>query len=478
LSRIALYRKYRSNDFSNVVGQQHVTRTLEAAVERGLVSHAYLLTGPHGTGKTSIARILARRVNDLPVDTELERELDIIEIDAASNRGIDEIRDLREKITSAPTSLRYKVYIIDEVHMLTREAFNALLKTLEEPPAHAIFILATTEAHKLPETIISRTQRFDLRPITEADLTARLQEIAKSEGISIDPQATQLIARASRGGFRDAIGLLDQLSVLGESLTVQHVAAVLGMVEESAIQNLIAAILARDVATTLNGLEELVVSGSDPQSVTYQLLDSMRQMLLGKSGESAGQDQAAWIIECLTKALADFKVTNHYSLPLELALYRAATGPQRSATPPVQDVSAETATSSASEKKTAESVSRVKEQQKANPSLQADDEALCLKALSLIKERNNSLFAVMKSAQPRIEGNELRLDCRFRFHKERIEEQRNRQLIEQTMSKVLGRDIVLNCKLSESQQKEKVPDPNEELVASALEILGGEVVSG
>jgi DNA polymerase-3 subunit gamma/tau len=141
LSRIALYRKYRSVDFKDVVGQKHVTRTLEAAVERGLISHAYLLTGPRGTGKTSIARILARRINSLPTGVDLERELDIIEIDAASNRGIDEIRTLREKIVSAPTSLAYKIYIIDEVHMLTREAFNALLKTLEEPPAHAVFVL-------------------------------------------------------------------------------------------------------------------------------------------------------------------------------------------------------------------------------------------------------------------------------------------------------------------------------------------------
>src|SRR6185312_9176361 len=160
----ALYRKYRSKSFDDVVGQDHITKTLKNALSSGRISHAYLFTGPRGVGKTSVARILAHEVNDLSYNDE-SVHLDIIEIDAASNRRIDEIRDLREKVNIAPAAAKYKVYIIDEVHMLTREAFNALLKTLEEPPAHVIFILATTEAHKLPETIISRTQRFEFKPI-------------------------------------------------------------------------------------------------------------------------------------------------------------------------------------------------------------------------------------------------------------------------------------------------------------------------
>lgn len=163
----ALYRKYRSKSLSEIVGQQHIISTLQNALKQGRISHAYLFTGPHGVGKTSIARILAHEVNQLPYSEDTPH-IDIIEIDAASNRRIDEIRDLRDKVHIAPTSAKYKVYIIDEVHMLTKEAFNALLKTLEEPPAHVIFILATTEAHKLPETIISRTQQFNFRPISPA----------------------------------------------------------------------------------------------------------------------------------------------------------------------------------------------------------------------------------------------------------------------------------------------------------------------
>lgn len=170
----ALYRKYRTKTFAETVGQEHVTQTLENAIKQGKISHAYLLTGPRGTGKTSIARILAHEINGLPYTDEAH--LDIIEIDAASNRRIDEIRDLRDRVNIAPTAAKYKVYIIDEVHMLTKEAFNALLKTLEEPPAHVVFILATTEAHKLPETIISRTQRYSLRPVPEEQVIAHLKD--------------------------------------------------------------------------------------------------------------------------------------------------------------------------------------------------------------------------------------------------------------------------------------------------------------
>ena len=177
MSRLALYRKYRSADLEDLVGQDHITKTLTESLSREQISHAYLFTGPRGTGKTSAARILARRVNDLDSTEDTAKQLDIIEIDAASNRGIDEIRALREKINSSPTSLKYKVYIIDEAHMLTKEAFNALLKTLEEPPPHAIFILATTESNKLPDTIISRTQRFDFRPFSVAVIIAQLKSL-------------------------------------------------------------------------------------------------------------------------------------------------------------------------------------------------------------------------------------------------------------------------------------------------------------
>src|SRR6266568_5179085 len=206
----ALYRTYRPLKLSEVVGQEHVTTALMHTLKAGTLSHVYLFTGPRGVGKTSIARILAHEINGLPYDDE-RLHLDIIEIDAASNRRIDEIRDLRDKVHIAPTSAKYKVYIIDEVHMLTTEAFNALLKTLEEPPAHVVFILATTEAHKLPETIISRTQRFAFKPVDLPQVVAHLRAIAKQEKIDIDDDALELIAAHGEGSFRDSISLLDQM---------------------------------------------------------------------------------------------------------------------------------------------------------------------------------------------------------------------------------------------------------------------------
>src|SRR3990167_8680284 len=210
----ALYRKYRSKNLDEVVGQEHITETLKNSLKSGKISHAYLLSGPRGVGKTSVARILAHEFNNLKYEDE-NIHLDIIEIDAASNRRIDEIRDLREKVHITPTSAKYKVYIIDEVHMLTKEAFNALLKTLEEPPEHCIFILATTEAHKLPETIISRTQRFNFKPIPKTAAKTQLQKIAKAEKIKIDDDALELLAEYGEGSLRDIIGMLDQLSATG-----------------------------------------------------------------------------------------------------------------------------------------------------------------------------------------------------------------------------------------------------------------------
>ena len=257
----ALYRKYRSKKLSEIVGQAHITRLLERALKRGAVAHAYLLTGPRGVGKTSIARILAHEINNLPY-TDESTHLDIIEIDAASNNSVEDIRDLRDKVQIAPVSAPKKVYIIDEVHMLSKSAFNALLKTLEEPPEHVVFILATTDADKLPATILSRVQRFNFRLIGEADVVAHLRAIAEAERIAIDDDALRLIAEQGQGSFRDSISLLDQLQHVADgAITAQLIEESLGLASAQDVDALLAAAAAGDIAAIVQQLGAMEHNG-------------------------------------------------------------------------------------------------------------------------------------------------------------------------------------------------------------------------
>lgn len=278
----ALYLKYRSRNLDEVLGQDHIIEILKSALKKGKISHAYLLTGPRGTGKTSVARILAHEINQLDYSSG-STNLDIIEIDAASNNGVDHIRDLREKARVAPVSAKYKVYIIDEVHMLSKPAFNALLKTLEEPPAHIVFILATTDVDKLPSTILSRVQQYYFRPISEAVITDHLMNIAKKEKFKIEKDAAQLIARYSRGGFRDSISLLDQLSSLADSnqaLTRDHVAMSLGLSDESLMEKLLDSYKSGDTSGILSIINKLEEQGADPVIVANQLLELARSRIV------------------------------------------------------------------------------------------------------------------------------------------------------------------------------------------------------
>ncbi|MCL8208859.1 MAG: DNA polymerase III subunit gamma/tau [Actinomycetia bacterium] len=344
MPRQALYRRYRPRRFADVVGQDVAVQVLREAVRRDLLSHAYLLAGPRGTGKTSVARILAEAAAcHAPDDGEpcgrcpscLAAEgtghLDIVEIDAASNRGIDEVRDLRERVLHAPVLGRRKVYVVDEVHMLTTEAFNAFLKTLEEPPAHVLFIFATTEPHKLPITVLSRCQRYDFHRIPEPLLVARLRAVAEAEGLEAEEAALVRIAGASDGGLRDALSLLDQV-MAGGPVTDARVRDILGALDEGLLAPVVEALLRGDPAGLLEAVDAAYDAGRDPRQllrdVARRLRDMWVQELFGAEGGRPGgpRPTAAWIaaLEHLAEAEARLRGTFPPRLILELGLVKAA----------------------------------------------------------------------------------------------------------------------------------------------------------
>ncbi len=306
----ALYRTWRPARFAEVSGQDHIVKVLAGQIESGRIAHAYLFSGPRGTGKTSLAKIFARAVNctaredsepcgqcGVCAETSAENPVDIVEIDAASNNGVDSVREIRDRVNLLPAVCRYKVYIIDEVHMLSKGAFNALLKTLEEPPAHVIFILATTEPHKLPATILSRCQRFDFKRISGLDITARLTEVAKGEGYEFEPEALQMIAQAAEGGLRDALSILDQCASSG-AVTRQSVTAALGGSGAQQLLELIGSITAYDEKNALEQLSALLSAGADTRALIKDLAEAFRTMMwlavgAGEADDSGLKEMAA-----------------------------------------------------------------------------------------------------------------------------------------------------------------------------------------
>ena len=277
----ALYRKYRPQTFNDIVGQNHIVSVLKNAIDKDQISHAYLFYGSRGTGKTSIAKIFANEVNGNEIYQK--ENVDIIEIDAASNNGVDEVRDIKEAIKFLPTEGKYKVYIIDEVHMLTTAAFNALLKTLEEPPAHVIFILATTEIHKIPATILSRCQRFEFKNLSQEQLIDRLKYIAKEENLIIEDAAIEKIATLAKGGLRDAISILDQVSNYAEEITLNHILEVTSSISEDDILEFYRGLLQGDVTKSLLKYNEFVAQAKDTKLLLNDLINVTRDIVVYKN---------------------------------------------------------------------------------------------------------------------------------------------------------------------------------------------------
>lgn len=481
----ALYRTYRPQKLADVLGQEHITTALSRALANGTISHAYLFTGPRGVGKTSIARILAHEVNGLPYEDD-SMHLDIIEIDAASNRRIDEIRDLRDKVHVAPTSAKYKVYIIDEVHMLTKEAFNALLKTLEEPPAHVVFILATTEVHKLPETIISRTQRYAFKPVDRPAVVAHLQHLADAEKISIEPAALELIAAHGEGSFRDSISLLDQVRNSGDTVTLADVQGVLGLAPAELIQTIATALATHDIAAVATQLTHMQHAGHDPAQVARQLAAHLRAGLIaGKPVLPSGL-----VLQLLTK-LIDVPASSSPRSYLEIALLDTAlTGAELPAAPasvPPKNTAGKPAEPKIMQEPVQAPTPTVTEP---HPStfqkqfVKHDEEPpedtgptsdavieqdLWPQILTALKQKHNTIYTLARTAKPAFGPGTITLEFAFAFHQKRLNEAKNKQLIAEIVQGVTGENLQIICTVGEGASEPVTVGP-------ALPPEGDEVV--
>ena len=456
----ALYRKYRPRKFSRLVGQEHIAQTLLNAIKQGKVAHAYLFCGPRGTGKTSAAQIMSRAVNCLePVDNEpcgkceacrrilAGNSLDILEIDAASNRGIDEMRDLRERVKYAPAQEKYKVYIIDEVHMLTTEAFNALLKTLEEPPNHVIFILATTEPHKVPVTVISRCQRFDFHRIGQNAIINHLANICKNENVNATPEALELVARRAEGGLRDAISLLDQCIIASDQgITLQTISQVLGIVDENFVAKMAVAIAGCNAVAVMKGVDILSAEGRDLRQFLQQLLEYVRQQLLygigHKNKATIDSRRALQMLRDLVDGDQKLKTSLTPRLTLEIALLTACRLEQSGGSNRPAPAAAPTDNSAAQASSNP---------QGARPRLVDGQISPELWKAILLQTKKESVVSVayMKMAKTQEIQNKtliLGFAAANRNHKAGVEDPENKSKIELAISKVFGKMMTVSTK--------------------------------
>lgn len=498
MADISLYRKYRPKDFSNLVGQDHIRSTLLNAIKSAHLSHAYLFCGPRGTGKTTTARLVAKAINCISPKADGEpcnqceyctlvnekKLIDIIEIDAASNRGIDEIRDLREKIKFAPNQAPHKVYIIDEVHMLTTPAFNALLKTLEEPPKHAYFILATTEAHKIPETIISRCQHFDFHRINEDHIIERLKHIAKHEQITAEDEALSLIARTAEGGMRDAITAFEQIVSEGK-LTLDNVKQVLGVSGHVTIDKLHQALDKSDAKSALKEVQELHREGHDLYQFNRDFLDFLRHKLLESIGKKdITQKYLRWI-GLFQKSAQELKNSLILQLPLEVAIIKGCMTPEEEAKSGwlggilSSEKKPEKGDKAAVEKEGLKPIPKEEEAKEEvkplGPTPEKPTEALDLTVENVKSYLPRVLENIVTpsvrqsfktGSMNRVEEGVIHFDFQSKFHLDKIELTANKAEIEAAFEKVFGNRVKLSPALMSMDK----------LVDQAVEIFGGEVV--
>ncbi len=530
-----LYRKYRPATFHDVVGQQHIVTTLSNALTLNRIGQAYLFTGPRGTGKTTLARIFAKAVNCLDRDKKAEpcgkcqhcilmeegRSLDVIEIDAASHTGVDNIRELRETIVLPPTLGPKKIYIIDEVHMLSIGAFNALLKTLEEPPSHALFILATTALQKVPDTIVSRCQRFDLGRFPVTSIVEKLERIAKAEKINIEPAALQAIALASEGGMRDAESLLTQIhSLETKKITEDVVIDILGTAKHATLVELLSDIKRGDLLASLSHVRQLNEEGRDFRVLITSFMHFMRDLLLFtasqdippvlKSSLTSEQQSdltllaksidsltVVKMLEILAEAQRNSAQAVIPELPLEIALVKIislfpgddtdlsnASGTLSTEeaplpkTPKKSVAPSSTQTSEVLKEDSHPDMSSETSEVKTEPAIhlsQVTDNWQAI--LDTIKELNASLSLALSTAIPRqLDQNDLILSVKYPFHKERLEEKNNRLTLDEAFDRILGFKLGLKIEVEDEASSSPMSTASDNpLISQALSLLGGKM---